>query len=76
MVIDHQQEETNILGQAKLIYNFASASHWVYECGFLKWGKYADCPTVQILSGQYHFGGLCPESRLYFSRDNECPVIG
>ena len=36
----------------------------------------ADCPTVPILSGQYRFKGLCPESRLYLSRDNECPAIG
>ena len=35
-----------------------------------------DCPTVPILSGQYRFEGLCPESRLYLSRDNECPAIG
>ena len=38
--------------------------------------KKADCPTVPILSGQYRFEGLCPESRLYLSRDNECPAIG
>ena len=25
----------------------------------------ANCPTVPILSGQYRFKGLCPESRLY-----------
>ena len=39
-------------------------------------GKGTDCPTVPILSGRYRFEGLCSESRLYLSRDNECPTIG
>ena len=37
---------------------------------------FSDCPTVPILSGQYRFEGLCPESRFVLSRDNECPAIG
>ena len=37
--------------------------------------RFADCPTVPILSGQYRFERFSPESRLDLSRDNECPTI-
>ena len=50
--------------------------HKALQVFLLQYRHYTDCPTVPILSGQYRFEGLCPESRLYLSRDNECPAIG
>ena len=36
-------------------------------------GLTADCPTVPILSGQYRFEGLCPESRFTLVRTTNVP---